>query len=173
MKTARSGSQGGFTLLEVLVAALVLGIISIGAVRLYTTTFGAQLQMAREFDLRQTAEAVFDEIARGFEFGGNSLPGVYGAREVKVRTGPPEIVLTGAPGQPDVIYTWSGGTKQLLRRVGTGSSTVLLERVERFSAVCENGLVRLELDLLAEDSPSRTVSVSTSLRPRVADPECT
>lgn len=163
--------SSGFTLPEILVAVLVLGIVSIGAVRLYTTTFGVQHTLAREFDLRQEGLRILNEIGSGFEWNG---VGVHGANEVELLANPHGLRLVA--GGTAIVYAWNQSTQTLTRQVGSEPAQIVLNGAKRFDVECESvgggKIIVIRLTLVAEGSPQPQVDIDISLRPRVADPVC-
>lgn len=169
-------SEQGFTLVEILVAAAILGIIGMGATRLFVNAFGVQHKTAQEFDLQQAAAEVLAEMGRGFRSGGGTYPGVFGATNVEVFPAANRIVLS--TDAATVVYQWNEAAKTLTRSIDGGASAELLTGVEDFRVSCigltteQPNLIGLELVLVGKGSPQPRVSFEQSLRPRVAELEC-
>lgn len=155
-------AEKGFTLFEVLVAAVVLGVIAVGAVQLYTTTFGVQHKVASEFDLRQAGMKVLDEMGRGFVRNDQSYTGVFGASAVQVSLDGTSLIVTGD--NTSITYSWSG--EALSRTIDEEPTEVqpLLTGVESFAVACvrdgesSGTLIKVELELVGQGSPEPRVS---------------
>lgn len=165
------GTARGFSLVEVLAAVAVLGIVSLGAVRLYTATFGVHNKLAGDFDLRQNGLRILDEIRGGFALEGAAYTGVFGASEVGVTMSGKRLNLT--VGDKPVSYNWDEGSETLVRTVGEDSS-IVLEGVRQFRASCSDSdkLVLVHLELEGRGSPRPNVKLDASLRPRITTPVC-
>lgn len=166
----------GFTLVEILVAVVVFGIISIGAVRLYTTTFAIQHKVSTEFDLRQAANRVLDEMGRGFFLAGVQYGGIHGADEVEIRTGSRvelELLVRSSADQDGVVvvYRWNENERTLVR-ILDGASAVLLTDVEHFGLACERALIVAQIRLVGQGKPTPRISLNAGWRPRVVQPTC-
>jgi prepilin-type N-terminal cleavage/methylation domain-containing protein len=168
----RAVGSPGFTLTEVLTAVVVLGIVAIGAARLYVTTVGVRHKLTSEFDLRQDGLRVLNEIGRGFRWNGTDYGGVHGAREVTLQSSPRRLQFV-ADGT-SVVYAWDEPAQALTRTVGGGTAHVVLDGVERFEAACEQSgrIVIVRLTLVADGNPQPRTELGISLRPRVPDTLC-
>lgn len=169
----------GFTLIEIVVAVAALGIISIGALRLYVTTFGVQHKLARDYDLRQAGTQVLNEMGRGFRFGEAAYGGVHGASKVRVDAAPtPALGMTTSADdgdgitEVDIVYAWDAGTAVVTRTIGAGPPEAVLTGVERFHLYCEGKIVRVHAVLVGEGSPTPRAELDVSLRPRIAKLDC-
>lgn len=168
----RAIGSPGFTLTEILTAVVILGIVSLGAARLYVSTVAVQRKTAIEFDLRQGGLRVLNEMGSGFTLNSARYGGVHGASEVRVQPSQRRLQVTA--GGTAIVYRWNQATQAVTRTVGGGPAHVVLEGVESFSVGCEQpgNIVVVRLTLVGTGKPQPRVELGASLRPRLADPVC-
>lgn len=168
----RLSRVSGFTLIEILAAVVVLGIVSIGAARLYTTTFGVQHKLSKEFDLQQAAQQVLNEMGRGFTVGELEYGGVHGATsvEIQISAGP----LTLFADDIEIIYSWDQHRRTLNRSIDGDFVQVVLEHVGNFHLSCstDEKFVQVHLEMAIEGALEPHAKLDASLRPRVAELQC-
>lgn len=171
VKRRQIGSPG-FTLTEILTAIVILGLLSLGAVRLYVSVVGVQRKTAVEFDMRQDGLRVLNEMGSGFSRNSVSYGGVHGASDVRVQSGQRRLQLTA--GGTAIVYRWNQGQQTLTRSVGGGPADVILEGVERFEVACAQpgNIVVVRMTMAAAGRPQPRVELAASLRPRLTDPVC-
>lgn len=162
--------SSGFTLTEVLIAIVILGVVSLAAARLYVTTVGVQHKLNREFDLRQDGLRVLNEIGRGFTSNSTEHGGVHGASKVELGSSSLELEADDT----SIEYTWVPDRQILIREIGAEPAESLLDGVEHFAVACDpsSDIILVRLTLVAAGKPQPRVEVSQSLRPRVAKPKC-
>lgn len=171
MRRFKSGSEWGFTLLEALAAALVLGVVSLGALQLYTAVPSVQHRVVVEFDLRRAADQVLNELRTGFARDGRHYAGVAGAARVEVASSGRTVTVVSDGGE--VVYAWDPDAGVLYRTVGPGAPERLLEGVRQFQAACgSGGLLEVEVVLAGGAAGGPEVAVAAGLRPRIAEPIC-
>src|SRR5690606_26750407 len=152
--------ERGMTLIEVLVTTVALGFLAIGAVHLYAATFGVHHKIAGEFDLRRAAAQVVEELGSGFRAGGQELPGVSGAAEVRVTSSADAATIELSAGNVTVTYLWDRESGELRRRINQGAAETLLTRVANFQVTCvEEKLVHMKAELAGAGSPPPRVTL--------------
>jgi len=146
MKQFRLEKDSGFTLVEMMVS-LGIGMVIVAAV---TTTFMTQTKVynAQEHvnDMQQNARAALDMIARELKMAGykpNTGP-VYGLGALGVNLDNTKLVIeadlnednsiNGTAGSLErITYAYNSGTKQITRRLGSGTSSVFADNITAFN----------------------------------------
>src|SRR5690606_23868354 len=83
----RSGMSPGFTLMELLVATALIGVIALAAAAFSKDIFAVQHRLTTEYYLRMEGLRAMEEIREGFSSGGTRYGGVRQAEEVVVLAG--------------------------------------------------------------------------------------
>lgn len=182
MKSARLRSQGGYTLIELLIAT-ALGAIVLGAITsiLLTTMLAANVATSRVeagTQLRTFQLTVFDDVA----FSVVPTPSGCGV-QVNPCTSQP-MVLTGnrvpnqaagAPVSYTVTYTWDSGLQTVTRQVAAGPSRTIATHVTGYSWYVDSSGAHPTVVVgltVTENTYNATYSQSQSMRfdPQVAGP---
>lgn len=168
--------QRGFTLFEVLAVTVLIGVISIVAARLYTSSLSVQRKYTAEHDMHTAAVQLIAELSGGFTHSGMEYVGVREAMEVVVSTGPRIKLTDDRNPSVEIVYEWNTGSKQITRRIGpagVGTPSVVLRHVEHFGVACDaNNILSLHFELVGSGTPVPRVSVDSSVRPRNAIADC-
>jgi len=109
--------SNGFTLLEMLIAILLMSVIALGAVAIFDSLPAYYNRLQQETATSQSAEAVLDLMASELRW----------ARRISVANlSPRQIVFENAQNQV-ITYDWN--SNQIRRSVAGGSRTILLNGV--------------------------------------------
>jgi len=166
------GKQTGFTLLEILVATTLLGVVAMGAARLYTSALAAYHHVSAELDRRGAVSAFVEELRSGPRSHPLRVPGVSGDVQLAVLDAGRRLDMVFADNTL-VSYAWHEASHSIIRVVDFVSPETVLSGVTAFAVGCaDSGVLLVELEVVDQARPQSSVSVIASLRSRVAPSPC-
>ncbi|MBO2521739.1 MAG: hypothetical protein CW345_08045 [Firmicutes bacterium] len=166
----RPGMSPGFTLMELLVATALIGVIALAAAAFSKDIFAVQHRLTTEYDLRMEGLRAMEEIREGFSSGGTRYGGVRQAEEVVVLAGGKGLSLT--LDEATVVYRWMEQDGVVTRSLDGGAPQVYLGSVTDFGVSCDGGLIAIRLELTGRGRPAPRERFETQVLPRNAFPVC-
>lgn len=164
-------NAAGFSLIEVLVAMVLVGIIGIVASNVLTQGARQSQRMAEEFDMRSSGLEVLRELEVGWMDAGVRRPGLISAAQVAVNNIAGGLEVSYTDEVNDMVkVTYADGTlRRTFGATGTAGVTIL-EDVSEFS-VCKQPTagpnavptIAIDLKLRRAGNPERRVDLGTEL----------
>lgn len=128
--TKKKIDKNGFTLIELMVVVVILGLITLGAVTFFSggirSWISGQFQLAAQRDARIALDRMVKEIREGDELDNNSDSDTI-------------IINYNVLSEDTLTYSWPGTSgESLTRKSGTGPSAAFLDNVHSLSFVYLN-----------------------------------
>jgi Tfp pilus assembly protein PilW len=167
-------SESGFTIIELLIAALLTGIITFAAMDSYLNQHQQFLAQEQVADIQQRARAILDQVSFDIRQGGFNIPDTLAAMVVYSNGNGPDTLAVAHHG--DLIEYYiddSDTTHPSFMRSVNGNAQIFADNIEGFEiTVLAGNLVDVEVtarsdkvdDFTAHDYRRRTYSSRVKLR---------
>ena len=152
--------QKGFSLIELMVVVVILGIIVLGLVTFFTGGAKSWVAGQSQLEAQRNARQAMDRMVREIREGKNLLSGSDGDTII--------INFPSSFGKNDVIYDWSGNPSNVVYR----DTVPLINNVKKLFFTYPSGSILdvskvhivLEVDVDNDENPDITLNSDVNLR---------
>lgn len=157
-------NQVGFSLIEMMVVVVILGLIVLGLVTFFTGGAKSWVAGQSQLEAQREARQAMDQMVREIRKGKNIILG----SDTTISVAIPEFRTdSGTIAAYNVTYDWSGNAWDPINRIVSSGTNILINNVQNLHFTYPNTSkvhIVLEIDVDRDSNPDITLNTDVNLR---------